>query len=136
MDPIVTQFLQHSPLSEAWQALLQEEFEKPYFAALCRAVEDARAAGTVFPPEEEVFSALNLTAPEQIRCVILGQDPYHEQGQAHGLAFSVKPGIPLPRSLRNIYKERETDLGIPRWKAAALSPGPSRACCSLILFLP
>lgn len=113
MEAIVSQFLQRSPLDPRWSALLNEEFEKPYFAALCRAVNASRECGTVFPPEAEVFAALNATPPEQVRCVILGQDPYHEQGQAHGLAFSVTEGTPLPRSLRNIYKEREADLGIP-----------------------
>ena len=112
MDAIVRQFFQRSPLSENWQALLEEEFEKPYFAALCEKVLEARRTGAVFPPEEEVFSALNLTPPDAVGCVILGQDPYHEQGQAHGLAFSVKPGVKLPPSLRNIYKERQSDLGL------------------------
>lgn len=122
MDPITEQFLQHSPLHEQWHALLQNDLEQPYFTALCRAVEGARAAHTVFPPAPDVFAALNRTPPEQVRCVILGQDPYHEQGQAHGLAFSVAPGVPLPRSLRNIYKEREADLGIPPSSSGCLLP--------------
>lgn len=79
----------------------------------------ARAAGPVYPPEADVFSAFALTPPERVRCVILGQDPYHEPEQAHGLAFSVRPGVPLPRSLRNIYKEREADLGLPLRRQAA-----------------
>lgn len=112
MEPIVQQFLQRSPLDDAWRALLEEEFEKPYFVALCEKVLAARQETAVFPPEEEVFSALNLTPPDAVGCVILGQDPYHEQGQAHGLAFSVKPGVKLPPSLRNIYKERQSDLGL------------------------
>ena len=122
MEACVTQFLEHSPMDARWQELLRNEFEKPYFSALCSAVALARENGTVFPPEDEVFSALNLTPPDQVRCVILGQDPYHEQGQAHGLAFSVKPGVPLPRSLRNIYKEREADLGLPPVKTGCLIP--------------
>ena len=72
-----------------------------------------REAGVVFPPEEAAYTALELTAPEDVRVVILGQDPYHEPGQAHGLAFSVQQGVKLPPSLVNIYKEREADLGIP-----------------------
>lgn len=122
MNPTTEQFLQHSPLHRQWRALLQAELEQPYFAALCQAVEGARAAHTVFPPAPEVFAALNHTPPEQVRCVILGQDPYHEQGQAHGLAFSVAPGVPLPRSLRNIYREREADLGIPPSASGCLLP--------------
>lgn len=122
MEPIAAQLLQRSPLDEDWQSLLKEELDQPYFAALCRAVEQARSRGTVFPPEGEVFSALNLTKPAQVRCVILGQDPYHEQGQAHGLAFSVKPGVPLPRSLRNIYKELQADLGIAPAETGCLLP--------------
>ena len=122
MESITEQFLQHSPLNEGWRELLQEELDKPYFAALCRAAEEARAQHTVFPPEDEVFAALNHTPPERVRCVILGQDPYHEQGQAHGLAFSVRPGVPLPRSLRNIYKEREADLGLPPSESGCLLP--------------
>lgn len=122
MDAQVSAFLQRSPLSEDWQTLLAAEFEKPYFSRLCASVTQARCSETVFPPETEVFAALNLTLPQQVRCVILGQDPYHEQGQAHGLAFSVKPGVTLPRSLRNIYKEREADLGIPPAQTGCLIP--------------
>ena len=112
MDAIGADFLRRCPMDARWQAYLAEEFEKPYFAALCRAVDAERARGCVFPPEEEVFSALNLTPPEQVRCVILGQDPYHEPGQAHGLSFSVREGTRLPPSLQNIYKELESDIGI------------------------
>lgn len=122
MESCVQEFLQRSPLDERWAALLAEELEQPYFAALCRAVTARRAAGPVYPPEADVFSAFALTPPEQVRCVILGQDPYHEPEQAHGLAFSVRPGVPLPRSLRNIYKEREADLGLPPAQTGCLIP--------------
>lgn len=122
MESCVQEFLQRSPLDERWAALLAEELEQPYFAALCRAVTARRAAGPVYPPEADVFSAFALTPPEQVRCVILGQDPYHEPEQAHGLAFSVRPGVPLPRSLRNIYKEREDDLGLPPAQTGCLIP--------------
>ena len=122
MEICVQDFLQRSPLDERWAALLAEELEQPYFAALCRAVTARRAAGPVYPPEADVFSAFALTPPEQVRCVILGQDPYHEPEQAHGLAFSVRPGVPLPRSLRNIYKEREADLGLPPAQTGCLIP--------------
>ena len=122
MESCVQEFLQRSLLDERWAALLAEELEQPYFAALCRAVTARRAAGPVYPPEADVFSAFALTPPEQVRCVILGQDPYHEPEQAHGLAFSVRPGVPLPRSLRNIYKEREADLGLPPAQTGCLIP--------------
>ena len=122
MDPIVADFLTRSPLCSAWQTLLCDALERPAMAELCRAVDAARAAHTVYPPEGDVFAALNRTPPDKIRCVILGQDPYHEEGQAHGLSFSVKPGVPLPRSLRNIYKEREADLGLPPADTGCLLP--------------
>lgn len=97
----------------AWTPLLHQELDAPYFAQLCRRVEDARMQETVFPPEEEVFAAFLQTPPEQVRVVILGQDPYHEPGQAHGLAFSVRPGVRIPPSLVNIGKELTDDVGAP-----------------------
>lgn len=130
MESCVQEFLQRSPLDARWAALLAEELEQPYFAALCRAVTARRAAGPVYPPEADVFSAFALTPPERVRCVILGQDPYHEPEQAHGLAFSVRPGVPLPRSLRNIYKEREADLGLPPAQTGCLIPW---ACAGVLL---
>ena len=96
-----------------WNALLAQELEKPYFAALMEQVDAAYARGAVFPPREDLFAAFRLTPPERVRAVILGQDPYHEPGQAHGLAFSVRPGVKLPPSLRNIFRELETDCGVP-----------------------
>lgn len=82
------------------------------FEALFQRVDKAYEETAVFPPQEELFSAFSLTPPEQVRVVILGQDPYHEPGQAHGLAFSVRDGVKLPPSLRNIFAERHTDVGI------------------------
>lgn len=96
-----------------WLPLLEPELQKPYFAELCQKVDAAYASGTVYPPEEQLFRAFALTPPEAVRCVILGQDPYHEPGQAMGLAFSVPEGTPLPPSLRNILKERADDLNLP-----------------------
>ena len=95
-----------------WQPLLAEELEKPHFAALAERVDAAYASQAVFPPREDLFNAFTLTPPEAVRAVILGQDPYHEPGQANGLAFSVRRGVKLPPSLRNIYQELEADLGI------------------------
>ncbi len=96
----------------AWQTLLSEELRKPYFEALCARVDEAYQTAAVFPPEEELFSAFSLTPPEKVKVVILGQDPYHEPRQAHGLAFSVRNGTKLPPSLQNIFKELSSDLGV------------------------
>ena len=98
----------------AWTPYLEQELRAPYFAALLQRVGAARAAGTVYPPEERTFFALTATPPERVRAVILGQDPYHEPGQAMGLAFSVPQGERLPPSLRNIFTELHTDLGLPQ----------------------
>lgn len=96
-----------------WQEFLAAEQQKPYFINLMEKVATARAEAHVYPPEEEVYSSLWLCPYENVKVVILGQDPYHRQGQAHGLSFSVKPGVKVPPSLKNIYKELNTDLNIP-----------------------
>ena len=96
----------------AWEKPLGEALASPEWAALCRRVDAARAAGTVYPPEADEFRAFRLTPPEKVRAVILGQDPYHGPGQADGLAFSVRPGVTPPPSLRNILKELKDDLGL------------------------
>ncbi|MCX4245488.1 uracil-DNA glycosylase [Paraliomyxa miuraensis] len=94
-----------------WHDVLAAERSKPYWKPLCTFVDGERAKHQVFPPEEDVFSALSLTPYESVRVLILGQDPYHDDGQAHGLCFSVRPGVKVPPSLRNIYKELADDLG-------------------------
>ena len=109
-------------LPPAWRALLREETEKPYWSALSKRVDEAYDAGEVFPPRSKLFSAFELTPPERVRVVILGQDPYHEPGQANGLAFSVRPGIKLPPSLQNISKELQADLGLPPLSCGCLTP--------------
>lgn len=102
-------------LHPSWLGPLEQEFAQPYMAALRSYLRAEKAAGKrIFPAGSEWFRALDLTPLEQVRVVILGQDPYHGEGQAHGLCFSVKPGVRTPPSLVNIYKEMETDLGIPR----------------------
>ena len=98
----------------SWKAVLQAEFCKDYFTALSRFVEFERRNYTVHPPEGEVFTAFDITPFDKVAVVILGQDPYVRPGQAHGLAFSVKPGVMVPPSLSNIYKELESDLGCKR----------------------
>ena len=97
-------------LEDGWKALLQSEFEKTYMQKLKLFLKSEKQAGkTIFPKGDEYFRALDLTPPENVKVVILGQDPYHGDDQAHGLAFSVKPGIKIPPSLVNIYKEIEGD---------------------------
>ena len=98
----------------AWEPLLRQETKQPYFRELMRNVEREYREKTVFPPRSLLFSAFLSTPPERVRAVILGQDPYHEPGQAPGLAFSVQPGTPLPPSLQNIFRELSDDQGIVR----------------------
>lgn len=95
-----------------WDEVLQEEVQKPYFQELRYTLAREYKQHTVYPPKELLFSALKLTPYERTRVVILGQDPYHGPGQAHGLSFSVMPGVRIPPSLQNIYKELDSDLGI------------------------
>jgi uracil-DNA glycosylase len=101
-------------LDPAWQRLLGEALQAPYMQALRQFLRDEVAAGkSIFPPGDRIFAALDATPPEQARVVVLGQDPYHGPGQAHGLSFSVPRGAPIPPSLRNIYRALDQDLGIP-----------------------
>ena len=102
-------------LHPSWLEPLRDEFDSPYMAALREFLVAEKAEGKrIFPASPDWFRALHLTPLDQVRVVILGQDPYHGEGQAHGLCFSVKPGTRTPPSLVNIYKEMESDLGIPR----------------------
>jgi uracil-DNA glycosylase len=95
-----------------WNPVLRGEFAKPYWGELQQFVATERGRTTVYPPHDEVFAALHLTPYREVKAVILGQDPYHGPQQAHGLCFSVRPGVPPPPSLQNIFKELEADLGI------------------------
>ncbi|HEX6424126.1 MAG TPA: uracil-DNA glycosylase [Acidimicrobiales bacterium] len=96
-----------------WNPVLRGEFAKPYWVELQQFVATERGRATVYPAHDEVFAALHLTPFAAVKAVILGQDPYHGPNQAHGLCFSVRPGVPPPPSLQNIFKELEADLGIP-----------------------
>ncbi|MDG1367267.1 MAG: uracil-DNA glycosylase [Acidimicrobiales bacterium] len=96
-----------------WNPILHREFDKAYWPELMNFVAEERTAGQVYPPRSEVFAALHLTAFADVKVVILGQDPYHGPGQAHGLCFSVNPGVRIPPSLVNIFTELQADLGIP-----------------------
>tara|TARA_R110000772_G_scaffold141114_4_gene250485 strand:- start:121113 stop:121814 length:702 start_codon:yes stop_codon:yes gene_type:complete len=110
-------------LEASWLRHLAPEFEKPYMRGLRAFLQAEKAAGVqVFPPGAEIFNAFAHTPLERTRVVILGQDPYHGPGQAHGLCFSVRPGVALPPSLQNIFKELERDLGIPRPQQGCLIP--------------
>jgi len=104
-------------LEDSWKAALQAEFEQPYMKELGAFLRSEKAAGKIiYPPGPLIFNALNSTPVDQVRAVILGQDPYHGPGQAHGLCFSVQPGVAPPPSLQNIFKElkRDLNLDIPR----------------------
>ena len=100
-------------IEQSWKVALAPEFEKPYFGSLVSFLRQEKASGaTIFPPGSQIFRAFDLTPMDKVKVVILGQDPYHGPGQAHGLSFSVPHGVPAPPSLKNIFKEIETDLGV------------------------
>ena len=99
------------PIPRGWRHILEIEREKSYFSTLERFLTHDRDAHVIYPPAAETFAALALTAYEHVKVLILGQDPYPRAGQAHGLSFSVRPGVSIPRSLRNIFKELNSDLG-------------------------
>ena len=100
-------------IEPSWQQQLQEEFDKPYFANLVAYVKQEYARHVVYPPGRLIFNAFDQCPFDQVKVVLIGQDPYHEPGQAHGLCFSVNDGIPFPPSLQNIFKEIHDDMGVP-----------------------
>ncbi|MBQ1521960.1 MAG: uracil-DNA glycosylase [Erysipelotrichaceae bacterium] len=100
-------------INQSWDPFLNEEFQKPYFKELSAFLKREYETKTIYPPKKEVFSSFYYTDLDKVKVVILGQDPYHEPGQACGMCFAVKPGVQLPPSLQNIYKEIQDDLGIP-----------------------
>ena len=97
--------------NNGWDEVLEDEFEKPYFKTLLDKVDEEYENHNVYPPRGKVFSALTHCDIKNVKVVILGQDPYHEEGQAHGMCFSVMPGVAIPPSLKNIYKEIEAEYG-------------------------
>ena len=103
-----------------WKTILRTEIEQPYFKELGDFFEDAYTEKTIYPPHNEIFSMFGLCPFEAVKVVILGQDPYHGAGQAHGLSFSVKDDVKIPPSLKNIYKEIETDIGTPKAQSGNL----------------
>ena len=100
-----------SAISNDWLEPLSPEFKKPYYAKLYKTVKEEYSTHQIFPPADDIFNAFHLTPLKDVKVVILGQDPYHNNGQAHGLSFSVQKGVDIPPSLVNIYKELHDDLG-------------------------
>lgn len=98
-------------ISNDWAEKISIEYKKPYYRELFSFIKEEYSKVVVYPPSEDIFNAMHLTPLSEVKCVILGQDPYHEPGQAHGLCFSVKPDIKIPPSLENIYKELHDDIG-------------------------
>ena len=105
-----------------WDLHLKDEFEKEYFLKIKEFVDEEYASKTIYPPYDEIFNAFRLTPLSNVKVVILGQDPYHEKGQAHGLAFSTPEGRPIPRSLKNIFKEITAEYGYPLPDSGCLEP--------------
>ncbi|MGN0164958.1 MAG: uracil-DNA glycosylase [Lachnospiraceae bacterium] len=101
-----------SAISNDWLDAIGDEFKKPYYKELYKFVVNEYKTHVIYPAADDIFNALHLTPLKNVKVVIIGQDPYHNEGQAHGLSFSVKPGVEIPPSLQNIYKELETDLGL------------------------
>ena len=99
-------------IEESWKGVLKNEFEKDYFIKLTEFVKNEYATKVIYPPQSQIFSAFDYTSFHDVKVVIIGQDPYHGEGQANGLSFSVANDVKIPPSLRNIYKELKTDLGI------------------------
>lgn len=100
-------------IEEGWKSQLKDEFNKPYFTELVRFVKEEYSTKTIYPPSKLIFNAFNCTPFNEVKVVIVGQDPYHQPNQAHGLCFSVNDGVRIPPSLVNIYKEINLDLGTP-----------------------
>lgn len=109
-------------IEESWKSVLSDVFQQPFFAELKAFLVEEKRHYTVFPPGKYIFNAFNQTPFDKVKAVILGQDPYHDVGQAHGLCFSVQPGIPLPKSLLNICKELQSDVGVPVPRCGDLTP--------------
>ncbi len=109
-------------VNQDWDEILASEYDKPYFKELLKTVEAEYEKGKVYPAKENIFNALRYTAYQDVKVVLLGQDPYHGEGQAHGFAFSVQPGTPFPPSLQNIFKELKQDVGMAIPKTGCLIP--------------
>lgn len=115
------QLVGQEQIDGTWKDALKDEFAKPYYHLLSNFLVEERLLGPVYPPEELVFNAFNKTPFNKVKVVLLGQDPYHGEGQANGLCFSVSSGTKLPPSLKNIFKEMQTDLHVPYPKSGDLT---------------
>ena len=113
--------LMNVQIEQSWKEQLSPEFEKDYFVRLTQAVKAEYRSGTCYPPGKWIFNAFNLCPFHQVKVVIIGQDPYHEPGQAHGLSFSVQDGVPYPPSLQNMFKEIHDDIGTPMPRSGDLT---------------
>lgn len=109
-------------IGNEWDALLADEFASDYYAQIRAVLKQEYAAHEIYPPMQDIFNALRYTSYSDVKAVLLGQDPYHGPGQAHGLCFSVRPGIPQPPSLRNIFTELSQDMGLPVPQTGCLIP--------------
>ncbi len=109
-------------IGNEWDELLAEEFEKEYYLQLREFLKQEYRTCRVYPPMKDIFNALRYTSYSDVKIVILGQDPYHGEGQAHGMCFSVRPGVPMPPSLQNIFKELHDDIGIFTPQSGCLVP--------------
>ena len=109
-------------IGNEWDALLADEFEKDYYLQLREFLKQEYRTARVYPPMKDIFNALKYTSYSDVKIVILGQDPYHGEGQAHGMCFSVRPGVPMPPSLQNIFKELHDDIGIFPPQSGCLVP--------------
>ena len=120
-------------IESGWQACLAEEFASDYFAQLTDFVRAEYQSGPCYPPGSQIFNAFDLCPFDRVRVVLLGQDPYHEPGQAEGLCFSVRDGVPFPPSLQNIFKEIQADVAMPFPRAAVCAAGLLKASsCSTL----
>ena len=110
-------------IEEGWKEILKQEFTRPYFLQIATFLRTEKMAGkTIYPPGSLIFNAFNTTPFDKVKVVLLGQDPYHGKGQAHGLSFSVQDGVPPPPSLMNIFKELQSDIGVPFPTTGNLTP--------------
>ena len=109
-------------IGNEWDEILKDEFESDYYAQIRETLKQEYASHEIYPPMQDIFNALRYTSYSDVKAVLLGQDPYHGPGQAHGLCFSVRPGVAPPPSLQNIFKELQSDMGLPAPHSGCLIP--------------
>ena len=109
-------------IGNEWDEILKDEFQSDYYAQIRETLKQEYASHEIYPPMQDIFNALRYTSYSDVKAVLLGQDPYHGPGQAHGLCFSVRPGVAPPPSLQNIFKELQSDMGLPAPHSGCLIP--------------